>query len=231
MESPVAIGGTRFKKNYNFRASPAALGPISRHFDAVSLANNHSGDYGHEALLETFENLKKNRIEYFGAGRNIKEAHAPWIVERHGIKIAVLGYNEYRPRAFEAGPETPGVAWSEDAAVVADIKAVRPKVDFVFTFMHWGVEYVAYPSARQIELAHRMIDAGADVVVGNHPHIPELPETYRGKLIVYSLGNFIFDDWADAVRESRPEIEEISRTSWILRLTLDKKVSGRGTRW
>ncbi len=222
LESAVAPSGTPVDKHYVFLAKPEALKPIRKHFEAISLANNHSGDFGHVGLFETFAYLKQSGLAYFGAGANHGEAHKPWIVEKNGLKIAVLGYNEFRPRSFEAGPTSPGVAWSEDKYVEADIKAVRPKVDLVFTYMHWGEEYVAYPSERQKTLARKMIDAGADVVVGNHPHITEIPETYKGKLIVYSLGNFVFDDFADIQREDRRELEEICRTSWILRLTVDK---------
>ncbi len=222
LECVAADSGLRAEKHYTFRADPAVLSYVAKHFDAVSLANNHTVDFGPEALTEMFGNLKSAKVNYFGAGENKKRAHAPWIVEKKGLRIAILGYNEFRPRSFEATETKAGVAWSEDAEVIEDIRAVRSQVDLVLTFMHWGEEYLTHPNARQKNLARKMIDAGADVVIGGHPHVTEGSETYKGKLIVYSLGNFVFDDFADMHRESRWELEELSRTSWVLRLTMDK---------
>lgn len=228
LECVVAVGGSPIKKPYNFRADPRVIPLLTKHFDAVSLANNHTGDYGPGALVEMIERLEGGKLPYFGAGRNRLEAHAPWIVEKNGLKIAVLGYNEFKPRAFEAGETTPGCSWSTDEAVVADIKKVRPEVDLVITFMHWGREYEPEPNERQKTLARTMIDAGADAVIGGHPHVVEGFELYKGKPIAYSLGNFVFDDYKDV---DTKELLEPSRTGWILTLTMSKSglVSWRTT--
>jgi poly-gamma-glutamate synthesis protein (capsule biosynthesis protein) len=135
-------------------------------------------------------------------------------VERQGLRIAVLSYNEFKPRSFEAGADRPGIAWSEDSQVVSDIRAARAAgADLVIPFMHWGWEREPDPSERQRQLARTMIDAGADVVVGGHPHVTQGAEYYRGKLIVYSLGNFVFDGF---------ELPAAKR-GWLLRLTLNRK--------
>ncbi|MDR3634201.1 MAG: CapA family protein [Isosphaeraceae bacterium] len=220
LECVVATGGERVVKKYTFRASPHCLPFLTRYFDAVSLANNHTGDFGKGALVEEMERLEQAGVRYFGGGRDLKEAHSPLILERKGIRVALLGYNEFRPREFEAGPMTPGVAWSDDDQVVADLKAVRASgaADIVITFMHWGREYQFQPNERQKSLARLMIDSGADVVIGGHPHVTEGAEYYKGKLIVYSLGNFVFDDFKDVV----PALDEPSRTSWALRLKVAK---------
>jgi poly-gamma-glutamate capsule biosynthesis protein CapA/YwtB (metallophosphatase superfamily) len=132
---------------------------------------------------------------------------------RRGVRIALLGYDEFMPRSFEAGSTWPGVAWSEDEDVVTDIRTARAQgADVVIPFMHWGWEYEAAPSPRQRELARRMLDAGADAVVGSHPHVTQTPEYYRGRPVVYSLGNFVFDGF------DRPA----ERTGWILELELQK---------
>ncbi len=215
LESPIASGGKAdAEKLYVFRASPAVIDRLSGRFDALSIANNHAGDYGHEAFLETATLLDIAGIKAFGGGRNLAEAHQPFIIERSKLKIAVLGYNEYKPRAFEAGPDWPGIAWSEDSHVVRDIRAARAAgADIVIPFMHWGWEGERSPSARQRQLARLMIDAGADAVVGSHPHVTQGSETYKGKPIVYSLGNFVFDGFdTDAEREG-----------WLLRLTVSKE--------
>ncbi len=219
----IATGGRRADKFFTFRADPRAVTYIARHFDAVSLANNHSGDFGPDALTETIDRLKKANVRPFGAGRNRVEAHQPWIAEKNGVRVAVLGYNEFWPRAFEAGPTTPGCAWSVDEQVVADIKAARASADVVIAFNHWGEEDPAPPTDRQRALAHKMIDAGAGVVIGNcHPHAVAGPEMYKGKLIVYGLGNFLIDEYKGDVIGTPPVLKEEKRVGWAVRLTVNK---------
>lgn len=217
LECPVAApttGQPLDNKIFSFRAEPAVTRVLKGRFDALAVSNNHSGDYGTTAFLETLQHVQTAGIRTFGGGRNLQEAHAPLWIERKGIKVAVLGYNEFKPRSFEAGANHPGIAWSEDSQVTGDIRAARAAgADVVIPFMHWGWERELYPSARQQQLARAMIDAGADVVVGGHPHVTQGAEYYRGKLIVYSLGNFVFDGFelADA------------KIGWLLRLSINKK--------
>jgi poly-gamma-glutamate capsule biosynthesis protein CapA/YwtB (metallophosphatase superfamily) len=214
LECPVAASGqAHASKIATFRAAPATLGVVKGRFDAVSLANNHSGDYGHAAFEETMQHLEQAGISFFGGGRNLAAAHRPLWIERKGVKIAVLGYNEFKPRAFEAGADWPGIAWSEDDRVIADIRAAKAAgADLVIPFMHWGWEKEMQPTERQKSFARKMIDEGAALVVGSHPHVTQGAEIYKGKPIVYSLGNFAFDgfDYPEAQR------------GWLLRLTLDK---------
>ena len=213
LECVVSTVGQRVPKPFNFRAHPRVVPLLARYFDAVSLANNHTGDFGKEALVEMLDLLDKGKVRHYGAGRNLEEAHAPLILEHKGLCIALLGYNEFKPRSFAAGPDTPGVAWSlwEQPRVLADIRAARTesRADLVIPYIHWGWEDEPEPNERQRALARRMIDAGADVVVGGHPHVTQGAEYYKGRLIVYSLGNFVFDEYKD-------------RTGWVLRLTLNK---------
>ena len=182
-------------KPWVFRAHPRTLTIVRRHFDVVGLANNHSGDYGPKAFAQMLDRLQAAQFPYVGGGRNLREAHAPWIIERKGLRIALLAYNEFFPRRFEAGDETPGIAWSEDEQVRHDIEQARRvhHADLVIPFMHWGWENETVAGPRQRALARLMIDAGADAVVGGHPHVVQDTETYRGKPIIYSLGNFVFD--------------------------------------
>ncbi|WP_298624150.1 CapA family protein [uncultured Zoogloea sp.] len=216
LECPVATIGTPLdNKIYSFRAHPRVLSVLQGRFDAVSLANNHSGDYGQGAFAETMALLDGAGIRRFGGGRNLVEAHAPLWIERKGLRIAVLGYNEFKPRVFEAGADHPGIAWSEDSHVIADIRAARKAgADLVIPFMHWGWEREPKPSARQRALARRMIDAGAAAVVGGHPHVTQGAELYRGRPIVYSLGNFVFDGFDEL---------PAGRVGWLLRLELDRR--------
>jgi len=213
LECPVASNGRRLSgKPFTFRAHPRTLAVLQCRFDAVSLANNHTGDYGKAALLETLQRLDAAGIAHFGAGKNLTEAHQPLWIERNGLKIAVLGYNEFAPRAFEAGTSTPGTAWSEDDHVISDIRAAKAAgADIIIPFMHWGWEHEPSPSERLRTLARRMIDEGASMVVGSHPHVTQGADIYQGKPIVYSLGNFVFDGF------NTPE----ARLGWLLRLKLD----------
>ena len=195
LECVVATGGDAVDKNFTFRAHPKTIPVLRKHIDAISIANNHSGDFGPRAFSEMLELLKQQQLPYFGGGHNLKEAHAPLIIEKHGYRIALLGYNEFMPRSFEATHDKAGTAWSEDEHVVADIKAARQihRADFVIPFMHWGWENEMKAGPRQRELARKMIDAGADAVIGGHPHVIQDTEEYKGKPIIYSLGNFMID--------------------------------------
>ena len=107
LECVVATSGRRADKFFTFRADPKAIPYLSRHFDAVSLANNHTGDFGHEALIETMDRLRKADVRFFGAGRNSQEAHTPWVAVKNGVRVAVLGYNEFRPRDVRGRADDP----------------------------------------------------------------------------------------------------------------------------
>ena len=215
LECVVATTGLAGHKNFTFRAHPRTLPVLKRHFDAVALANNHSGDFGRPAFAQMLGLLKEAQIGYFGGGHHLAEAHTPLIIERRGLRIALLGYNEFMPRSFEADFNAPGVAWSEDEQVVADIKKARTVfgADLVVPVMHWGWENEPLANARQRQLARTMIDAGADVVIGGHPHVTQDIEHYRGKPIIYSVGNFVMKE-TDNDRQ---------RVGWVLRLQLDKQ--------
>lgn len=128
-----------------------------------------------------------------GAGLNSLAAHYPVLVTVGGLRLAFLAYVDVDPKEARAGVDRPGVAWLEPAQVLADIRFARPLADLVIVCPHWGVEYALKPTRDQTELAHQMIDAGADMVVGSHPHVVQLVEVYHNRWIAYSLGNFVFD--------------------------------------
>lgn len=214
LECVVATSGDPADKNYTFRAHPRTLDVLKRHFDAVSLANNHSGDFGRAAFAEMLGLLDQKGLLKFGGGHNLREAHTPLMIERKGLRIALLGYDEFMPRSFEADYNAPGVAWSEDEQVVSDIRAARSvhHADLVIPIMHWGWENEVIAGARQRQLARLMIDAGADAVIGGHPHVTQDIEHYKGKPIVYSVGNFVMEELDNANQA----------IGWVLRLQLDR---------
>lgn len=213
LECAISHGGKAADKYFTFRAHPRVLDVLSRYFGALGLANNHSMDFGPGALLETIKGLESSNIRTFGAGKNLSDAHRPLMIDRKGVRIAILGYNEFLPRWFEAGPHFPGVAWSEDEQILRDMRLARQAgADIVIPILHWGWENETKPSPRQQKLAHLLIDEGASAVVGGHPHVTQGMEVYRNVPIIYSLGNFVFNGF-----ESKAET-----TGWLLRMTLNK---------
>jgi len=195
LECVVAEGGRQQRKPYTFKAPVESIPVLKRHFSAVCVANTPSGDFGKKAFQEQLDRLDKAQLPYFGGGRDRRQARRPLILDRRGLRVALLGYNDFPPRSFEAGPSTPGVAWLVEEECLAEIKTARKKdrADFVIPFLHWGREGRPCPLPWQRQLAHRMIDAGADAVVGAHAHATQTVDMYRGRPIVYGLGNFVFD--------------------------------------
>jgi poly-gamma-glutamate capsule biosynthesis protein CapA/YwtB (metallophosphatase superfamily) len=161
--------------------------------DVVDLANNHTMDYGTVALNDTLSNLEKAGVKYAGAGQNVKEAWAPAILDVKGRKIAFLAATQVLPAHFLAGANTPGVANGDQISkMVAAIKAAKKKADYVIVSEHWGTEQSYTANSAQVSQAKRFVDAGADMVLSHHPHVLQGIEFYKGKLIAYSLGNFLF---------------------------------------
>ena len=195
LESPIsALGKPMERKEILFRAAPkSVLGLISAGIDVVSLGNNHALDYGQDALFETMDILAKNRITYAGAGMNATAARRPANLTIKNTKISLLAYSAYFYLTVEATEDKAGVAVIRKEQLNADIKKAKEWADIVVVSFHWGWEYSNHPTDRDKEIAHLVIDAGADVVIGHHPHVIQGVETYNGGLICYSLGNFIFD--------------------------------------
>ena len=190
-------------------------------FDVMSFASNHVLDWGADGLIDTLDIAQENGITLVGAGREIKEARQPAIIERKRVKVAFLAYNSILPPGFWATDDRPGCvpirvrtfyeptepfqpgspaevftfAYSEDVqAMVEDIKQVRSAADVVIVSMHWGIHFMpAKLATYQREVGHAAIDAGADLIIGTHPHILKGIEVYKGKVIFYSLGNFAMD--------------------------------------
>lgn len=184
-------------------------------FDAVTIANNHMFDFGPDALLDTRALLLEKGIQVTGAGKDLDEARKPAIVDCKGIRVGFLGYSSVVPKGGEAGPGKIGVATlrvktdyehrgphysvrilsradeQDLQMVVDDIRALRPQVDVLMVAFHWGVAWAPRIVADyQVEAAHASIDAGVDLVMGHHAHVPKAIEMYKGKAIFYSLSNF-----------------------------------------
>ena len=173
-------------------------------FDILSLANNHLPDFGAKGVRDTIYNLKKADIGYVGAGKNEKEACEPRYMDIKGCKLAFLAFTDpdIAPDNYSAGIGSGTAALNSDNMKISIINAAK-NADFTIVYLHLGTEYAPEPDEKQVYYSHMAIDAGADLVIGSHPHVVQKAELYKGKYILYSLGNFIFDQlWSEETRES-----------------------------
>ena len=195
LESQISTLGKPMKrKEIHFRAEPnSVLGLMYAGIDVVSLANNHALDYGDAALFETMDILAKNGIAYVGTGMNFSAAHRAANFVSNDIKISFLAYSANFYLTVEATQEKVGVAVIREKELAADIKQAKKWADIVVVSFHWGWEYSDHPTDDDRTMAHLAIDSGADLVIGHHAHVIQGVEAYKGGLICYNLGNFIFD--------------------------------------
>ncbi len=206
LEGPISDKGSRATwKEYTFEArtelaDALALGGI----DVVSLANNHAMDYGSKALLDTFPRLSAVGVHWAGAGADAAAASAPALLITPAGMVAVLAFTDIIPGGFAAGSSSPGVNTTtpDRKAMIAAVKKAAKKAKFVICSFHWGEEYKGRPNSTQRELAHAVIDAGADLVLGHHPHVLQGFEVYKDRLIAYSLGDFVWDHYSQETGET-----------------------------
>ena len=194
LEAPLTGRGTEFvDKKYRFRVRPQAVAALKKAgITTVTLANNHSMDYGPQGLLDTLQQLDKAGICHVGAGENLAAARKAVIYDIRGIKVALLGYSLTLPLEFWAGDTRAGTAPLMEKMVRKDIVAARRQAAIVLVTVHWGEEGTTRLREYQPRLARLMIDSGADAVIGHHPHILQGIERYKRGIIFYSLGNFVF---------------------------------------
>ena len=216
LESPLSSkGAALIGKDVVFRGEPSgAQGIKNSGIDAVSLANNHALDYGPEALQETIGLLDKNGLRHAGAGLNLTDAIRPAYLKTGGKKVSFLAYSYILPNRFYPTETKAGVApaRADVENILSQIKMAKKKSDLLVIYFHWGAEYQDYPLRYQRELAHKSIDAGADLVLGAHPHVIQGLEVYKKKLIAYSLGDFVFDHYSRKTGET-----------FVLRVNLSSK--------
>lgn len=195
LETAVSTRGTPQEKQFRFRSSPASIGAMVRDsgMDVVNLANNHVGDYGHLATLDTLRYVEQYGMTYTGAGKDAAEAYRPRVVRRLGLRIAFVGFSNVLPSEFAATASRPGTAWASAKAVRSSVRRAAKEADVVIATFHWGIELAKRPRASDAALARLAIRSGATAVIGGHPHVLQ-PTVRIGKhrLIAYSLGNFVF---------------------------------------
>lgn len=199
-----------------FTFSPLFLEPFKERFEIFNLANNHTFNFGRKGLDETRDYLAKTKIDFFGDPNN-SSAHLSRVIEKNDIKIGLIGYND--------------LIENDISDIQEEIKKSRAQSDFLIVYAHWGNEYQPYPSSRQKQKARIFIDAGADLIIGSHPHVIQPMEVYKGKAIFYSLGNFVFDQYfSEATKEGlsagillEKQYNEINSEYYLFPIYIDDK--------
>jgi Bacterial capsule synthesis protein PGA_cap len=194
LECAVSRRGSPVPKEFNFRGRPAALRVVARYagFDVLNLANNHVGDYGRAALLDTVRHVRRLGMAAVGAGGSIASASAPRVVERLGLKVAFVGFSNILPTSFFAGTGRAGTQPATPDAIQSSVRRARRRADVVIATFHWGVERAPREDARQRAFAALALGAGATAVIGAHPHVLQPIRRSGRRLVAYSLGNFVF---------------------------------------
>lgn len=194
LEAPISSRGReKVKKMYRLRVSPAEARALTRSgFDVVSLANNHMMDFGETALSDTIKHLDTWGIAHAGGGADLGKAREPARFDIHGTEVVFLAYCAWYPAPIHAREARAGVAPLDRDRILEDVRAHKRDDNVVLVSLHWGVQHTDHATRGQVSLAHDIIDAGADAILGHHPHRPQEVEIYDGKPIAYSLGNFLF---------------------------------------
>ncbi len=187
--------GYAINKKYSFRAEPIFIEGLKyAGFNVASVANNHTIDYGKNGFLRTIQLLRENFIYPVGGGENQKQAFSPLLIEKNGQTFAIFANLEFLLEGTTFNPNRPYPAYAQIDTLCDVIKKYNNIVDFILVSFHWGKENAIFPTNRQVEFAHKVVNAGADLVFGHHPHVLQSIEIYRNKIILYSLGNFVFDN-------------------------------------
>ncbi len=196
LEGPVSDKGMDVGGIYSFRMDPLVLDHLSDYnFSVLSVANNHAGDWGLDAFSDTLNRLDAYGISSVGGGFDLKDAKEVSVIKIEDFKVGFLGFTDIGPDWLEADDKNPGILLSRSDYHDVLIEKSAKEVDLLVVSYHFGKEYMKEPSERQRFLATKAIDLGADLVIGHHPHVIQPIEEYNNGVIVYSLGNFIFDQY------------------------------------
>ncbi len=238
LETPIAPAADRGSRSYVFNAPPAAARALrAAGVDLVSVANNHVFDQGREGFLETLRRLDEAGLAWVGAGTPPAEA-GPRLVEVRGLRLAFLAWTRFFNDDGNACPpagQCLRAALLDAERATAAVRQAAASADAVVVSLHWGEEYAAAPRPQDVELAHRLAEAGALVVLGHHPHVLQPLELYRradGRVavIAYSLGNFVSNQSRLFVAGVTPDRVGATRDGALLRVTLARRDYGRGVR-
>lgn len=216
-----SLGSPNTAKRLCLRGNPVFVkGLASAGFTVVSLANNHSFDFGADAYCDMRASLEDSGISAVGGGENLAAARRPLFVEHNGVRLLFLAYSAEDTNGFnEATGDTPGVALLKPEAVKEDIASHQGKADCIIVSLHWGEEFNHYPTPEQVLTARQIIDAGAKIVLGHHAHVLQGIERYRGGVIAYNLGSLMMSGPSG---DYRYVLQENNRESVILMIHISK---------
>lgn len=188
LETVLSEKGKKAEKFALISTSPDKVKFLNElNFDVLNLANNHILDRDFDGLKDTINTLNHNCLNYIGINKN--NENQKLLIERNGIKFGFIGYAE----GESYSRKDISISKIDEDKILADIEVLKNKCDLIVVSLHWGIENVFYPSPEQITLSHKIIDGGATLILGHHPHIIQGLEKYKNGLIIYSLGNFNFD--------------------------------------
>jgi poly-gamma-glutamate synthesis protein (capsule biosynthesis protein) len=200
LEAAATTAGSRARKTYTFRFAPEALGALKEAgFSYLSLANNHTFDFGTRGFLDTLANLSRWGLVTSGAGGNAEEASQPFVAHFGSTEVRILSFAAYPVdrtgfdgrQIARATADRPGTLWLDDAGLATAARGFSPR-SFNIALVHGGQEWSVLPTAYQRRLYTELVRAGADLVIGSHPHVLQGMQVFQGSLIAYSLGNFLF---------------------------------------
>jgi poly-gamma-glutamate synthesis protein (capsule biosynthesis protein) len=193
LETPLTSRGAKTPKKFNFRSNPRDMAIVrAAGVTVVNIANNHVWDYGRDGFLDTLNNLEKDGWTYVGGGRDRAAAEEVRLFPFEGLVVGIVGLTATHPEEGWAGKNKPGVAYSDFDRMAGIVGRAKAKCDVLVVSFHGGTELADDANDIQKAVAHAAIDAGADLFLGHHPHVIQPIELYKGKPILYSLGNFLF---------------------------------------
>jgi len=247
METPVAPKHSMGSKPFQFEA-PVELVKALRYSGVkiVSFANNHVFDQGYAGFDETLEHLREQGMLFTGSGSTAEDAWKPLVVEKNGIRVGWLGMTRWlnghrnpdkdnvpHVAFFPYSGESDGAPGRDEQGVLAAIQAARAECDFLIISIHWGTEYAPAPRPEDEEMAHKMLEAGAGMVIGHHPHVLQPMETYmtqdgRHCVIIFSLGNFLSNQSRDFVSGLAPDKDGDPRDEMMVKFSVVKRDYGPG---
>ena len=221
LECSLSLRGVAQHRKYQFRADPALAANLrSGGFNVVSVANNHTMDFGREAMLDTIESVRKAGIVPVGAGKDRNDALALQVIQRNGLRVGFIGYTDIGNDGVVRLDDRPTTAVVNSDELAAQVRSAKLRCDCLVVSFHWGIEYMKRPTERQRSLAHLCVDNGADAVLGHHPHVLQPTEQYKGKPILYSMGAFVWDSSLFGANKSAIYLIELGRSSARLTATL-----------
>ena len=215
LETPLTRGGdAQTWKDVYFKGDPRLAPAMAKAgIDVVTMANNHAGDMGDSGLTDSIRYVRKAGIKVCGAGKDLADARAPRSFTVDGVKVAFLGFTDVLPIGFPATSSSPGTSpgRSDLGAVKAAVHAAAKKADFVVVAWHWNYELTTAPTSLESSEGKAVIDAGADLVIGHHPHVLQGVQAYHGGFIAWSTGNLVFDRMTGTLNQTMLVRAEVSK--------------------